>query len=287
VRYAFLAAIFLLFACHEEQTGVVAGPPLRIGVSDAAPPLPVARTPSPSSPAAPVDAAPPAPAEEFCPVNASFVALGAETSVTHVACETRVLFVVEGSVEASGEEKAGKWKQALGVGDVLVTQGKGGYRVRPSRSGKDAVAPRAVLAILQPSNCEPNQFTSLSRRPILGKSTKDLSWAGGAMHARTYLEGPAAAVASVGWLEGTAPVAEHAHEGAWEVLCVVSAAGTMTIAGKPERLAGGTCVRVPAGVKHAWAPDPGTTLAAVQFYSPPGPEQRFKALAGEVRDGGK
>jgi mannose-6-phosphate isomerase-like protein (cupin superfamily) len=282
-RAALFAVLALAGACHEEQTGVAVGPPLRIEAPDAGPPVAVAAASS-SSPVQPV--APP-PKDELCPVNASFVALGTETPVAHVACETRVLFVVEGSVEVTGEEKAGKWKQALGAGDALVTQGKGGYRVRPAKGAKDSAVPRAVLAILQPPACEPDQFTALSRKLVLGKSTKDLAWAGGAMHARTYLEGADAAVASVGWLEGTQAVAEHAHDASWEVLCAVSATGTMVLGGKPERLGPGTCVRVPPGTKHAWTPDPGTKLAAVQLYSPPGPEQRFKTLAGEVRDGGR
>ena len=46
-------------------------------------------------------------------------------------------------------------------------------------------------------------------------------------------------------------------------------------------------VPVPPGVKHSWKPDPGTKLVAVQFYSPPGPEQRFKALAAAAADAGK
>ena len=63
-----------------------------------------------------------------------------------------------------------------------------------------------------------------------------------------------------------------------------------TLDGKEQRLGPHEIVRVPPGVKHSWKPDPGSKLVAVQMYAPPGPEQRFKALADAERgapDGGK
>ena len=45
-------------------------------------------------------------------------------------------------------------------------------------------------------------------------------------------------------------------------------------------------VTVPPGAKHAWKPDPGSRLVAVQLYSPPGPEQRFVGLAAADKDAG-
>jgi hypothetical protein len=44
---------------------------------------------------------------------------------------------------------------------------------------------------------------------------------------------------------------------------------------------------VPPDTKHAWKPDPGSKLVAIQMYDPPGPEQRFVALANAARDAGK
>ena len=43
---------------------------------------------------------------------------------------------------------------------------------------------------------------------------------------------------------------------------------------------------VPPATKHAWKPDEGSTLVAIQLYTPPGPEQRFKALAAAAADAG-
>ncbi len=130
-------------------------------------------------------------------------------------------------------------------------------------------------------------------RPVLHdlSTGETLRWAGGAMHARIAFEGQASPRASLGLLFASddAAVAEHAHPGAWETLIALSAAGHLHL---PAQRAGdrelpardrtvtdGTIVYVPAGVRHAWVPDGTHPLVAIQLYSPPGPEQRFRALA--------
>ena len=85
--------------------------------------------------------------------------------------------------------------------------------------------------------------------------------------------------AYMGRLEGIAPVAEHVHPDSWEILCAVDAAGTFTLDGKDQRLGPKQIVVVPPNTKHAWKPDDGKKLVAIQLYGPPGPEQRFKKLA--------
>ena len=79
---------------------------------------------------------------------------------------------------------------------------------------------------------------------------------------------------------------EHVHEGSWEIVAAIEASGTFSLDGKEERLRPQQIVLVPPGTKHAWKPDPGTKLVAIQMYSPPGPEQRFYALAAADKDGG-
>jgi mannose-6-phosphate isomerase-like protein (cupin superfamily) len=69
------------------------------------------------------------------------------------------------------------------------------------------------------------------------------------------------------------------HPDSWEILCAVDAAGTFTLDGKDQRLGPRQVVTVPPATKHAWTPDEGSNLVAIQLYAPPGPEQRFKALA--------
>jgi hypothetical protein len=52
------------------------------------------------------------------------------------------------------------------------------------------------------------------------------------------------------------------------------------------RIADGAIAAIPTGALHAWEPDGTKPLVAVQLYVPPGPEQRFKQLAG-VADASK
>jgi mannose-6-phosphate isomerase-like protein (cupin superfamily) len=119
-------------------------------------------------------------------------------------------------------------------------------------------------------------------RLVLAASAPDLAFMGGALHARPDFDDRAAAPSVyLGRLSGTGAVAEHVHDKSWEVLCAVEAAGTFTLDGHAQRMGPRTCVSVPPGTKHAWQPDPGSTLVAVQLYAPPGPEQRFKKLAAE------
>ena len=83
----------------------------------------------------------------------------------------------------------------------------------------------------------------------------------------------------LGRLEGTAAVAEHEHTTSSETLIAIEGSGTFTVDGKDSRLGPRQIVHVPKGTKHAWKPDPGTKLVAIQLYEPPGPEQRFVGLA--------
>jgi mannose-6-phosphate isomerase-like protein (cupin superfamily) len=103
------------------------------------------------------------------------------------------------------------------------------------------------------------------------------------MHARLQAYGPSF---YLGRLEGTAPVAEHVHKGTWEILAAIHASGTFVLDGKEARLGPRQVVVVPPDAKHAWRPDPGSNLVAVQLYWPPGPEQRFVALGAADTDAG-
>jgi mannose-6-phosphate isomerase-like protein (cupin superfamily) len=125
-------------------------------------------------------------------------------------------------------------------------------------------------------------------------TTQDLSWAHGAVHARIAFEGPRSPRASLGVLLASddAPVAEHLHDGAWEVLAALSAAGRLHVPAqsvpgvsapleaRDRTVTAGSIVYVPAGVRHGWVPDGTRPLIAVQVYAPAGPEQRFRGLAG-------
>ncbi|MEO6572855.1 MAG: cupin domain-containing protein, partial [Polyangiaceae bacterium] len=249
MRRAGLAAIaaVALAGCSKERTGTIAGPPLTI-----APPDDAAAQEAPAK-------------EESSPIIATFIDLSASGApLKFRACEQIAVSVARGKATALGEK--------LGVGDVLLAQGAGGFDVKGEGM--------ALVATIRPRVCEPNQATTITKQLIRATAAPELTWANGAMHAHLDVERDHATVAYMGRLEGTAPVAEHTHDTSWEILCTIDARGTVIIDGKPTRVGPRQIVAIPPGKKHSWKPDEGMKLVAIQFYSPPGPEQRFKTLAG-------
>ena len=67
---------------------------------------------------------------------------------------------------------------------------------------------------------------------------------------------------------------EHQHALEAELLYVLSGSGTMIVDGVTLPVGPTTVVQIPAGVPHAFTAAEAVT--ALQFYTPPGPEQRFK-----------
>ncbi len=151
------------------------------------------------------------------------------------------------------------------------------------RAGR--AAPAAALLVTARGDAGAPREHAYATRDLA--AVDDLAWAGGAMHARIAFEAPGSPRASLGLLFASddAPVAEHAHPESWEVLAALSAAGRLHLpagAAAPARdrtVTDGTIAYVPAAQRHAWMPDGTHPLIAVQVYSPPGPEQRFRALA--------
>ncbi len=266
-RIAPLTLLVVLACHHDEQVGTIVGPPLRIERDASVPPA-ASSTP----PVAPV-----------APVTAEVVDLDATGfHVDTAGCEQRILASVSGTVDVTVPlDKTQSALSKLAPGDVLVLQGKGGYDVR----GPGTV----VRAIARLQQCEPTRVGDIVGMRHQVRDVAPLTWAGGKMRAWLMVDRSEAGLDGstyVGFLEGTAPVAEHVHEGSWEVLCAAAAAGEFTLAGQKARLASKTCVTVPPNTKHSWAPDPGSSLRAVQFYSPAGPEQRFRGLAAAELDAG-
>jgi mannose-6-phosphate isomerase-like protein (cupin superfamily) len=269
-------ALAALAGCPKnEEVGTQAGPPLTIERDASAPPssgAPSATAPVPSASAAPSDAGPPPPG--LPPVTAEVVDVDAKGfHWEHVACEQRIVAVTDGTVKVLGE--------TLAKGDVITVRGKGAYDV--------AATPKAVVvrAIARGTVCEPDAYVTLAKKVFRAKNVKPLVWAGGTMQATLLVEKDDAPLAYVGLLEGTAAVAEHVHDGSWEILCALEASGDFTLAGQKARLGPRQCVSVPPATKHAWAPDAGSKLRAVQLYAPAGPEQRFRGLAAAAADAGR
>lgn len=84
--------------------------------------------------------------------------------------------------------------------------------------------------------------------------------------------------ASVGVLEADAGAAmpAHVHAKETEVLYVLAGGGTMTVGGVAIAVDANAVIQIPAGVEHAFTASAATR--ALQIYTPPGPEQRFKTM---------
>ncbi|MFW5738791.1 MAG: cupin domain-containing protein [Myxococcota bacterium] len=117
------------------------------------------------------------------------------------------------------------------------------------------------------------------------------SWSDGKAHAWFGFEKDRSPQAYLGLLmmRGDVPVvADHAHEGTWEVLFPLRAEGNLVLSGEgveskeylrtiPVRP--GEVVLMPAGARHAFEPGGEEPLLAIQLFVPPGPEQGFRNLA--------
>lgn len=253
VRFALLA---IFCACHENAE-TIAQPPLTVSPAASAPSV-VA-----SASAAPAPASPPDFKDRTPPVTAQIIHLSMTPfKVEHVACEERIVDVAKGRATANGE--------TLGEGDILITQGKGSYDL----TGEGI----AVFAIARGSNCEP-PVPPMTKKVVRASDAPELSWAFGHMHAHLDAESKLSPLVYVGRLSGDGPVAEHAHAGTWEVLAAVEGSGNFRLDGQDYALHDEEVVVVPPDMKHSYTPKEGEHLRAIQLYWPPGPEQRFRALA--------
>jgi hypothetical protein len=253
----------LLLSCNPEVTPVPAAPPAAPPVV-AVPHVPIAAGPaSAESVTAPLLAP---------PVMAKLVEVTATGATIPIGsrCDVLYIAVAKGTVATSG--------QSLATGDVLMASSFAGPGALDLKGSGLVVAITSLHDCTSPSTASAGP---LAVRVARAGDAKDLAWAGGAMHAHLDLEKDVSPDVYVGRIEGTAPVAEHDHGPSWEILSAIEASGTFTIDGIPRHIAGPVIIAVPPGRKHSWQPDPGTKLVAIQVYAPPGPEQRFKTLAGQ------
>lgn len=244
-RLIFACGMCALAACGgQEKTGKVAGPPL------------TSASPSVLQPDA---------YKKAGPVTVAFIDLSpAGTTVHAEGCQDVIVAVAHGHANAM--------KQDLGEGDEIVDR-----TVIPSDyslTGEGVAVFATVTAKCGSGAYPPPAKIEASRAP-------ELTWANGAMHAHLDVEDELRGDAYFGRLSGTANVPEHAHDGSWEILIAIEGSGTFTLDGKPQHLGAREVVGVPPNTKHSWTPDSGVKLVAFQIYTPPGPEQRFKALAGK------
>jgi quercetin dioxygenase-like cupin family protein len=76
-------------------------------------------------------------------------------------------------------------------------------------------------------------------------------------------------------LDPGAEVKPHQHEGSDEVIVIQSGGGTFTVAGTERRVGPRDALHIPKGTTHAFVAGP-QPVKAIQFYSPAGPEERFR-----------
>lgn len=69
-------------------------------------------------------------------------------------------------------------------------------------------------------------------------------------------------------------IPEHVHDKETELLYVTSGEGTMTVNGVAIAVTANSVVQVPPNTKHSFVAKSG--VVAIQYYTPAGPEQRFK-----------
>lgn len=255
----------LVIACHEASKPDT--PPVTTATATASAPAAAggSAAASASAPASPSASAAPAPIPppSESPVKAAFVQPPYEIADDY--CARVLVAVVKGKMTVG--------KDTLDAGDVLVLGGPLGQGVKGNGLA-------VVASARETEPCIATARPAETRAVVRGKDTKELTWANGQMSA--WLDVDDAKTSPelyLGRLAGTAPVAEHDHPTSWEILAAVEASGTFVLEGKEQRLGPKQIVIVPKGAKHQWRPDPGSKLVAIQMYAPPGPEQRFKALA--------
>jgi hypothetical protein len=269
------AAIALSIACAKETSETAVRPvPPPLPQAEAAPAdaAPVSADDS-ATPSTSSSASPPLSSTAGPPLAAQFLELsGKATKVEAGKCDTVFLSVARGKASALGE--------SLGQGDVLMVRNPDAIDIKGAGLVLQAIVTHACPGA--------ERIGPASALVIRASAAPELAWAGGKMRAHLDVERSVSPDVYVGRLQGTAPVAEHAHDSSWEILCAVEASGTLTLDGKPNHVDPRSVVAVPPTVKHSWQPDPGSKLVAIQFYVPPGPEQRFRALAAAAAsDGGR
>ena len=76
-------------------------------------------------------------------------------------------------------------------------------------------------------------------------------------------------------LTAAAEIAPHRHDNASEYLFVIAGSGVLTAAGNEREVERFDAIQIPAGVEHSFVAG-SEGVKVIQFYTPAGPEQRFK-----------
>jgi mannose-6-phosphate isomerase-like protein (cupin superfamily) len=254
------AVVKAFAACHEPAAVQV--PPVTTAMP--APSQEPQAMPGAVSADAGAPASPPRPEPKLS--EAAFVE-GAK-KLTPDPCSRLYLAVAKGTANVGSD--------TLAVNDILVVTYPQPVEVK---------ATGLAVSVILPLEC-PGAGAKPVKTIIRAKEAPEVAWAKGAMKAHLDVGPKVSPELYLGRLEGTEAAKEHVHATSAEKIIAIEAAGTFTIDGVDHRLGPKQIMTVPRNTKHAYKPDPSSKLVAWQIYEPPGPEQRFLALAAAEKDGG-
>ena len=112
------------------------------------------------------------------------------------------------------------------------------------------------------------------------ESAPTYTWNAGKNHARIVFGGTLPFSLTLLSADPDVSIPPHSHEPEWENLLVLRGRGEFEMRGRPYPLAGGEVVHIAAGVRHGYRASGTEPLAALQIYTPAGPEQRFIEATG-------
>lgn len=117
-------------------------------------------------------------------------------------------------------------------------------------------------------------------RPLVSRETTDHAIAGGkatvAFHFDESNTGSQAVYLGVITTTEAIAIPPHTHDGATEIVVMLEGDNVTTVDGEAYRLGPMSLLQVPPGVVHGLQGLDGAAMRVLQFYTPAGPEQRFK-----------
>jgi quercetin dioxygenase-like cupin family protein len=185
-----------------------------------------------------------------------------------------ILYVIEGGGALAGTGGQGK-QQPVGAGAAVYLAGSAG---QVFRSGDRSTR---LVRLTVPGGAEPGGAGRGARAAPRVRAPGDwLPIAGGAGAVAILFDaesaGDAAAYVGVLRAQPGMTVPEHTHPGSTELLYVLSGTGIMTVEGDEHPVHPGMGIQIPPDTRHAFAVTSAGPVEVVQFYTPSGPEQRFK-----------
>lgn len=200
--------------------------------------------------------------------------------------------VIDGSIQLRDDTKGGAAPQKLdawtafrapGAAITLATFDEGPARVVLFVTSPEKKALSKILPDEKgPAGRRPPPSNGPRPKPIEVvdlQAREALRWNKNLNEARIAWAGDAGAALDAILFGPGVAVAEHVHEGAWECLLPLRAAGDVVVDGKPQAVTPGVATCIPPDTKHAWKPAGTEPLVAIQFYAPAGAEKRFVTLA--------